>query len=257
VPPFYGTTILGPHAPQETRPCTRAVPGRGRPRVLFRSSAACWSVRIACLWRDVSPLREGGETSGRPTRHCSCGRRVIAGRTWRASRRRVRVRPEVNAPAEAGGVSIASTAATRGACPTRAPQRSRRGSTRGCALHTSTTFLAERHGTNVSHTRDKRAWASWSGSVCPVPWRVRIRPVGRGRAHAPRSAWWRSPAVRRACLVCRAHADRVPFPPQRRRPLTVAGASMPSPSAIPQPLSPHTSQSGDQSAPWRDRRVPS
>jgi hypothetical protein len=40
VPPVYCTTILWPHAPPETRPCKRALPGRGIPRVLFRSYSA-------------------------------------------------------------------------------------------------------------------------------------------------------------------------------------------------------------------------
>jgi hypothetical protein len=55
-------------------------------------------------------------------RHGSWGRRVIAGRAWGASRRRVRVRPEVHAPAEAGYLRIESIAATRGAFPPRAAE---------------------------------------------------------------------------------------------------------------------------------------
>ena len=45
VPPLYCTTILWPHSPQWTRPCSRAFPGRGTPRVLFRSYSL-WLSRI-------------------------------------------------------------------------------------------------------------------------------------------------------------------------------------------------------------------
>jgi hypothetical protein len=60
VPPLSGTTILWPHAPQETSPCKRALPGRGRPRVWFRSYSACLAVSMVCIGGDVSQLMEGG-----------------------------------------------------------------------------------------------------------------------------------------------------------------------------------------------------
>jgi len=40
VPPCSCPTIVWPHAPQETSPCQSAWPGRGRPRVVCRSSSA-------------------------------------------------------------------------------------------------------------------------------------------------------------------------------------------------------------------------
>jgi hypothetical protein len=249
VPPVSGTPIWWPHAPQETRPCQRAVPGRGLPRVGFRSDAACWSVSLVGLGRDVAQLRDGGETSGRPRRPGSWGSRVLAGRACGAARRRVRLRPEVHAPAEAGGLRRASPAATRGACHPRAPKRSRRGSNRSWGWHPSPPFLAERHGKKVSHTNDRRAWASWVGLVCPGPWPLRTQPVGRCQATAPRAALGMRPAVRRAGLGCRSHADSVPCQPTRRRPLPVAGSSLPSPSAITPPWSPPRAQSGYPSEP--------
>ena len=152
---------------------------------------------------------------------------------------------------------MARTAATRGAFQTRSPKGSRRGNHRWWAWNTSTTLLAERHCKNVSNTNARRAWASWLGILCTVPWLVRTRPVGSVRAKAPRSALWRRPAVRRAFMVWRSHSDRVPFNPNKRRPLTVAGSYMPSLSAIRHPLEPHRSKSGYQSEQLRDNRVTS
>src|SRR6266851_977870 len=115
-------------------------------------------------------------------------------------------------------------AVIRGAFHTRSPKRLRRGSNRSWVLNTSTTLLAERHCKNVSNTNDRRAWASWLGILCTVPCPLRTKPVGSVRANSPRVAFWMSPAVRRAFMVCRSHSDSVPFKPKRRRPLTVAGS---------------------------------
>src|SRR3989442_15606029 len=87
-----------------------------------------------------------------------------------------------------------STAATRGAFHTRSPKRSRRGSNRSWVLNTSTTLLAERHCKNVSNTNDRRAWASWLGILCTVPWPLGTKPVGGAKANSARAGLWLRPA---------------------------------------------------------------
>jgi hypothetical protein len=216
--------------------------GRGTGPASGERSPSCWRLGTQRGGRDATAPGGGGCSRGGP---------------WEASRRPRRVRPEGKAPASAGCVRMARTAATLGGCQTRAPTPSRRGRRRWGVWHASTTWLAERHGQNGSHTSVRRAGASWVGICRTRPRPARPRPVGRRKASAPRSAWWRSPAVRRAGIGCRSHADRVPCTPKRRRPWTVDGASRPSPSALQQPLEPHRAHRGSQSEPVRESRVTS